>query len=369
MTHIKKPASASIPPGIVSISDYEKSARDYMRHDIAEYVYSGSGDEQTLYRNRYGFQNYQIYNRVLADFSESNTSVQLFGKTLAHPFILAPVAHQGLVHPDGERATAMAANAMQTPMIISSLSNIPVEEITAQKGNYWFQLYWQGNRVATLSLLKRALEAGVEVIVITLDAAVSGVRNRPQRAGFFLPEALCEANLSDLPPPAPRTLEPDQSPALHGFMQDTPGVEDLLWLREQTNLPLLAKGVTHPADAVRLMNIGFDGIIVSNHGGRTLDGMPAAIDCIAPIRKAVGAEYPILFDSGIRRGTDALTALALGANAVCIGRPQMWGLAVAGAAGVAHCIRIFQEELEIAMALSGCPSITDITSEIFWASN
>ena len=164
MTHIKKPASATIPQGIISISDYESAARDRMRHDIAEYIYSGSADEQTLYRNRYGFQNYPIYNRVLGDFSNADTSIQLFGKTLVHPFILAPVAHQGLVHPDGERATAMAADAMHTPMIISSLSNIPVEQITAQKGTYWFQLYWQGSRTTTLALLKKAIAAGDEVL-------------------------------------------------------------------------------------------------------------------------------------------------------------------------------------------------------------
>ncbi|MEK9714160.1 MAG: alpha-hydroxy acid oxidase, partial [Thalassolituus sp.] len=207
MTHIKKPASATIPQGVISISDYESAARDRMRHDIAEYIYAGSADEQTLYRNRYGFQNYPIYNRVLADFSNADTSIPLFGKILPHPFLLAPVAHQGLVHPDGERATAMAANAMQTPMIISSLSNIPVEQITAQEGTFWFQLYWQGERVRTKTLLEKAIAAGVEAIVITLDAAVSGVRNRAQRAGFYLPETLSEANLTDLPRSAPRTLE------------------------------------------------------------------------------------------------------------------------------------------------------------------
>lgn len=369
MSHILKPALDSIPAGIISLDDYEKSAREFIRHDILEYINGGVADDRSLHVNRNVFQNYRLYNRVFNSFTETDTTVTLFNKTHPHPIFLAPVAHQGLVHPEAELATAAAASAMQAPMIISSLSNTPVADVSSQASTAWFQLYWQTNRRATSALLNNAIKAGCEAIVITLDAPVSGVRNRAQRAGFSLPAGLTEINLRDLPLPPPRVLNAEDSPVLHGLMQDAPTVEDLRWLRKQTDLPLLAKGISHPSEAQTVTDLGFDGLIISNHGGRTLDNMPSPPELIPAIRRVIGPDIPLLLDSGIRRGTDIITALALGADAVCIGRPQMWGLAVAGALGVAHSVKILKEEMEIAMALTGSPTLTALTPDIFFSEN
>jgi len=363
MTHILQPALTAIPPDLVCLTDYEKAARDFIRHDILEYINGGVADDSTRVNNTRAFDDLTLYNRILADFSQPSTRTQLFNTPLAHPIILAPVAHQQLVHPDGECATAAAAAAMNTPMIVSSLSNQPLQDIAAQGAHWWFQLYWQPSLEANQALLKRAIDAGCEAIVVTLDAPVSGLRNRAQRAGFQLPDHVQEINLSGLPAAPVRTLNPGDSRVLHGFMQDAPSRDNLAQLRQWTDLPLLAKGLSHPEDARALQALGFDGLIVSTHGGRTLDGLPAAIHNLPRIRAAC-PDLPILMDSGIRRGTDVLKALALGADAVCIGRPQMWGLAVAGALGVAHCLKILQEELEVAMALTGCATLEHITDAV-----
>lgn len=372
MTHIQTQALSHIPSDIVSLGDYERVAADFIRRDILEYINGGVADDSTLSANRSVFDQLKLYNRIISNFSSdscsdngnASTHTELFGRTLTHPLLLSPVAHQQLVHPQGELATAEAARAMNTPMIISTLSNTPLAQIAKTAERSWFQLYWQPHREANLALIKQAEDAGCEAIVITLDAPVNGLRNRAQRAGFRLPDSINEVNLMGLPQAPARELNPGDSIVLKGFMADAPNMEDLHWLRQQTSLPLLAKGVSHPADAKQLMQLGFNGLIISNHGGRTLDTLPASIDLLPAIRQAVGKDVPLLLDSGIRRGTDVIKALALGANAVCIGRPQMWGLAVAGALGVAHCLKILKEEIEVSMALCGCANIKNITPDI-----
>lgn len=361
-THILRPALDHIPADIVSVSDYERCAPAFMRDDIQAYINGGAADEITLRRNALAFAELQLVNRVFGDFSAANTRTTVAGQELQSPLLLAPVAHQRLLHPLGEVATAQAANALQVPMMVSTLSSVPLEDIAAQAGQWWFQLYWQPLREANLQLIHRAVQSGARALVITLDAPVSGVRNRAQRAGFRLPEGVQEANLAALPKPAARTLRDDQSVIFHAFMQDRPGLNDLRWLREQTALPLIAKGVNHPDDALALKEIGFDGVILSNHGGRTLDSAAASIELLPDMRARVGDDFTLLLDSGVRRGTDIVKAIALGADAVCIGRPQLWALAVAGPLGVAHMLRIFQEELEMAMALCGAPTINALRS-------
>lgn len=359
--HYLQPPLSAIPADLVSASDYERYALERMSHNIAEYITSGSSDDLTLVRNRQALDALELRPQVLQRFSNPGTRVQLGADTLSWPLLLAPVAYQQLVHEQGEMATAQAAQALDTPMIISSLSSCRLEDICARHpGQCWFQLYWQENRERSLALLRRAEDAGCKAVVVTVDAPVSGMRNRPQRAGFRLPAGVAAVNLLGLPPLPARSLAPQDSVILHGLMGDAPDWDDIVWLMQQTQLPLWIKGIMNPDDAARAVALGVHGIVVSNHGGRSLDGLPATARVLPAVRQATGADYPVLFDSGIRRGSDIVKALALGANAVLLGRPQLYALSVAGALGVAHLLRTLREELEITLALCGCPQAADI---------
>ena len=355
--------TTDLPHDLVSLSDYERYAHGHLPASTLEYLSSGVADDITLGRNRHAFDQLALYNRLFGDFSQASTRIQLGDLTLPSPVLLAPVAHQQLVHPDGECATAQGAAAAGVPMICSTLSNRAFAEISTHHPHCWFQLYWQPGRAANQALIERAEASAAKAIVITLDAPVQGLRNRIQRSGFYLPDELSEGNLANLPISNPHALHPGDSVIFQGYMADRPPLEDLIWLRSQTRLPLFAKGVSHPEDAVTLKDLGFDGLIVSNHGGRTLDTLPASIELLPAIRQAVG-DLPLLLDSGIRRGSDIIKALALGANAVCIGRPQLWALAVAGPLGVAHMLKLLQQELEMNMALCGCPTVADIDERV-----
>lgn len=359
------PKLSQIPTDLVSLADYERYAEAYFPKEVWAYINGGGADEITLNQNRSAFDQIALYNRILNHFDQASTHSTLLGSRLKYPIMLAPVAYHALAHPDAELATVAAANAMQTGMIASTLSSVPMEAIAANLDQlHWFQLYFQANRHDTLGLLRRAEAAGFSAIVVTLDAVINGFRNREQRAGFALPSRVQAANLQDLTPPTSRELTPEQSIILNGIMADAPNWDDLKWLREQTSLPILIKGISHPHDAQRIMELGCQGVIVSNHGGRTLDTIPASIQLLPAIRTALGKEPIILLDSGVRRGTDVIKAIALGANAVLIGRPQLYGLAVAGSLGVAHMLRLLIEEFEISMALTGCAEINMINSDL-----
>ena len=278
--------------------------------------------------------------------------------------LLAPVAYQKLVHPDGERATAQAADALEAGFIASTMSSVSLEDIAAELSkNKWFQLYFQESREWTLSLVRRAEVAGYTALVVTVDVPINGLRNRAQRAGFALPPQVQAVNLHDMPQRSPPTLGPEQSVVFQGLMVSAPSWADLEWLGRQTPLPIIVKGIIHPDDATRVADMGLAGVVVSNHGGRTLDGLPASISALPAVRAALGPDFLVLLDSGIRRGTDIFKAIALGANAVLVGRPQVYALAVAGALGVAHMLRLLREELEVTMALTGCPTLASINSE------
>jgi 4-hydroxymandelate oxidase len=351
---------SSIPRDIVCLDDYQRHAKLHLSPAIYEYIASGAGDDITLHRNQSRFRDIELHNRVLQNFSQASTKIHLLGRSYPTPIVLAPVAYQRLVHPAGERATAQAADAMNTPMVTSTLASVPISEITASnRAGNWFQLYLQTKPEDTLALLRRAEKTGYEAIVVTVDAVVSGLRNRPQRAGFELPADVSAVNCEGFDTDS-LTLIGGDSVVLNGIMARAPTWRDIEWLRSQTKLPLMVKGISHPGDALQAKVLGADAVIVSNHGGRTLDTLPATVDTLPAIRAAVGVEFPLLLDSGIRRGTDIIKALALGANAVMIGRPQMFSLAVAGALGVAHMLRLLREEFEIAMALSGCANIASI---------
>ncbi|MGE0611818.1 MAG: alpha-hydroxy acid oxidase [Hyphomicrobiales bacterium] len=355
-----------VPADAVSVLDYERHARERLPADVWAYVSGAGADGLTCRWNREAFDRIRLTGRVLEDFSGASTSSTLFGEPLDFPVVLAPVAHQKLVHPEGELAAVVGASAARAWMCVSTLASVRIEDIAREsRTTLLFQLYMQPERDATLRLVRRAEAAGCKALMVTVDAPVAGVRNEEQRAGFRLPAHARPVNLEGSARP-PVQAGPGESPVFKGLLDGAPRWSDIEWLRGETKLPLLLKGIVNPSDAERAIGCGVDGIVVSNHGGRTLDTLPASIDALARVRERVGEGVPLLLDGGVRRGTDVLKALALGASAVMIGRPLMHALAVAGAVGVAHLLTLLRAELEAAMALTGCPSVGDIGPHVLW---
>ena len=348
-----------IPADMLSLADYAGAAGERLSPAVRAWLENGSGGEQALRANATAFDAYHIANRLLVDCRHGSTATMVLGHRLAHPVLLAPIGFQQLVHPQGE--VAMAAGALDTVMIASSMASTPLEEIgAAAAGPFWFQLYLQPERRQTSALLRRAEAAGATAIMVTLDVPVKPLSLAAQKAGFRLPEAVEAVNLRGFLPDAPVTVPPGESMILRGMMRYAPLPDDLRWLRQQTSLPIIAKGVTHRDDATQLLALGMDALAVSNHGGRALECAPPALHMLPGIRAAVGPDVPLLLDGGIRCGADVLKALALGANAVMIGRPAMHGLAVAGSLGVAHLLQLLRDDLALVMALAGAPAIGDI---------
>ena len=370
MTHKSLPPLQrhAIPSGIVSLADHEERARQQLDDNAWAYFSGGAADEITLRANPAAWSQLPLQPRVLRALVGGHTRTTLLGRTLAHPILLAPVAFQCLAHPDGERATAFAAAALGAGLVLSTQSSTPVEVVAQAlrgdpgSGPLWFQLYLQHDRGFTRSLVQRAEAAGCEALVLTVDAPASGVRDRERRAQFRLPPGISAVHLAGLAPsPAPQ-LAPGQSALFDALLHQAPTWDDVQWLQSITRLPVLLKGILHPDDARQAATLGVAGLIVSNHGGRTLDTAPATAAVLPQVVQAVRAidnSLPVLVDGGIRRGTDVLKAMALGASAVLVGRPAIHGLANAGAAGVAHVLRLLRDELEVAMALTGCATLAD----------
>ena len=365
MTQI--PARHTIPPGLVTLADHELHARTQLDDNAWAYFSGGAADEISLRANRSAWDALPLWPRVLRPLAGGHTRVPLLGRTLAHPILLAPVAFQRLAHPDGELAMAYAAAALGAGVVLSTQASVSLESVAQAvlpdpgRGPLWFQLYLQPDRGFTQALVQRAEAAGYEALVLTVDAPTSGVRDRERRAGFRLPPGVGPVNLAGLQAPASPPLSPGQSALFDGLLHHAPTWDDIAWLRSITRLPVLLKGVLHPADARQAVSVGAAGLIVSNHGGRTLDTAPATATALPRVVQAVGGAVPVLVDGGIRRGTDVLKAMALGASAVLVGRPAVWGLANAGAAGVAHVLRLLRDELEVAMALTGCATLAEAT--------
>lgn len=340
-------------PALSSAAAYEGLAA--ARLSPAAWDYLSAGAPSVLQANRRAFDAVTLTPRVLADVGGGHTRLQLFGQTLAHPILLAPVAYQRWFHPQGEQGSVLAAASQGGVAVVSSLASQPLErivaELTSDLPRPWFQLYWQGSREATARLLARAEAAGYAAIVFTVDAPVKA-------ATATLPPEVRAVNLEAEPSPA--ELAQGGSVVFDGWMARAPTWDDLAWLRAATRLPLLLKGVLHSEDAARALDHGVDGLIVSNHGGRVFAAAPASLDALPAIIERSAGRVPVLLDSGVRSGTDVLRALHLGATAVLVGRPYLWGLAVAGALGVAHVIRLLRDELELAMALAGCARLADI---------
>lgn len=343
---------AKPPLEINTAKDYAARAEKLLPSDIWEYLQSSAGKSSNSYANCTAFDEIRLIPRPLANVAGGNTECKLFGRSFKHPLILAPIAYQRLFHADGEIGSALAAAAQGGQMTVSSLASQNLESIIeAAQQPLWFQLYWQQDRPSTLRLAKRALSAGYNAVVFTVDAPV-------KQAVINLPSEIQAVNLET---PISLNRKPSgESLVFDGWMQQAPTWEDLSWLRNQIKVPLIVKGIMHPVDAERCISLGCEGIVVSSHGGRVLDGAPPSLHVLPEIVKVVKNKGHILFDSGIRSGQDAFRALLLGAEAVFIGRPYIWGLAASGAMGVAHVIKLMRDELEMTMALCGHKNLEDI---------
>ncbi len=354
----------AIPAYIQTIHDYQQQAQRHVPEDVWGYLNGGAMHELSVQNNCQQFQNIQLIPRHLNDLTQGNTRFHLFGLEYPHPIFLAPIGHQALFHPQAEAASALAAEVMQSNIILSTFSNTAMDELTHHNPYKWFQLYWQGSREKSLALIKQAEQSGYRALVITVDAPHVGIRDRERKLFFQLPKDMQH-------PHTPTHLSfPDVSPSesqlFQGLMQIAPKWSDIAWVIANTQLPVILKGILHPADAQKALDYGVAGIIVSNHGGRIVDTTISPLVALEKIRAIVPADYPVLFDGGIRRGTDVFKAIALGANAVLIGRPYIYGLATAGALGVAHVIRMLKEEFEITMALMGTATIKDINQDYIY---
>ncbi|MEZ5705812.1 MAG: alpha-hydroxy acid oxidase [Burkholderiaceae bacterium] len=353
----------ALPQDVVTLADHEALANRLLSRQTQAYFDGGAADEITLRANAQAWQRIPLHPRVLRSVAGGHTRVDLLGRTLAHPILVAPMAYQGLAHPHAEQATALAASALDAGMVLSTQANTPLEQVAtlvlseATHGPLWFQLYLLPDRNFVRELVRRVEAAGFEALVLTVDAPVQGPRDRERRAGHRRPSHLQPVNLAGRVVPPLKPLRDGQSKLFDDLMTHAPSWDDVAWLRSITRLPVLLKGVTHPLDARQALDCGVQGLIVSNHGGRTLDTMPPTAELLPPIVQAVDSRIPVLVDGGIRRGTDVLKAMALGASAVLVGRPILHGLTNAGAAGVAHVIRLLRDELEIAMALCGCATL------------
>jgi 4-hydroxymandelate oxidase len=349
----------------VAIEDFEEVARQRLDAMTYAYVAGGAGDEISLRRNRAAFDALLLKPRVLRDVSRIDTTVELFGRTLLSPILLAPAAYHRLLHPDGELATARGAGAAGVPLVVSSLSNATVEEIAAvATAPLWFQLYVQTDRAFTRDLVQRAEAAGCQAICITVDTPVLGSRRREIRAGFRLPEGLDRANLRGRE--GATAAHFDESGVYSAVLDAAMTWEAIDWVRGFAKVPILLKGILAPEDARLAVEHGVDGIVVSNHGARNLDTTPATIEALPHVAAAVGGRLPVLLDGGVRRGTDVVKALALGARAVLVGRPYLWALAAAGPQGVEKVVEMLRTELLAAMALCGLPSLAAIDAAALW---
>lgn len=347
---------------VVTLDDWELLAKEKLDPMAYAYLVGGAGDEVTLRGNIEGFARIRLRPRMLVDVSAIDTSTVLFGQKLKLPVLLAPVAYQKLIHPDGELESVRGANAAGVTFVASTSATTSVEDIAREASiPPWFQLYGSHDRAFTKDLVDRARESGCPVLCFTVDAPVRGQRDRDTRVGFRLPAGIERPNFRDLNPAARAG-----NPRAEGRSIYSPNLDPKLdwdyleWLVSIAKMPVLLKGLVISEDAVRAVKAGAHGIVVSNHGGRVIDTVTPAIEALPEIVEAVEGRVPVLLDGGVRRGTDVIKAIALGASAVMIGRPYLYALATGGAEGVRLCVDVLHREIEMAMAACGRPTIASI---------
>jgi len=355
-----------IPPDTLSLEDYQRLFIERVDPAIAAYIDGFAADGITARANAAAFARVSLVPRPLRSLKGATTQLNLLGHTLLTPILIAPMAYHQLIHPEGEKATAKAASLTGHLMSVSTQSSVKLEDIAdEEQAHLWFQLYPRRHLHESYDLIDRATRSGYRGIIVTVDAPVSGVRNGEQRAGFRLPDGISAVNLEGYGREEILAPRPG-SPIFQGMLDHALDWDMLKLLVEYSKLPLIVKGIIHADDAAHAVELGCAGIIVSNHGGRVLDTQPATLDLLPPIIRRVGDRVPVLLDGGIRRGTDIVKALALGAKAVLIGRPVLHALAVGGVQGVIHMLTLLQTEFEMAMALCGCARVEQIGSDLIW---
>ena len=357
-------------PQLINLADFERAAEAALDPMAWHYYRAGAGDERTLRENRAAFERRRLLPRVLVDVERRSLATTVLGRPVGWPVLVAPMALQGLACSDCEAATARAAAAMDTVLCVSTLSNLSLEQVraAAPDARQWFQLYVQRDRGVTAELVTRAAAAGYEALVVTVDAPLLGRREGAVRHGLRLPPHLVLGNFPlDVGAAmlAHRTAG-ESSLAAHFAVTSDPTVtwRDLAWLRGLSPLPVVLKGVLRADDASRAADAGAAAVVVSNHGGRQLDGAVASLDALPAIVAAAGERLEVLMDGGIRRGTDVMIALALGARAVLLGRPVLWGLTVGGEAGAARVLELLRDEVDLALALAGCTSPAEVGPDL-----
>lgn len=353
-------AAAAGLESLLNLDDVETRAQALLSPAVWNFIAGGAADELTLRWNRERFQDLRLRPRVLRDLGSLDTATQLFGQRMPLPLLLAPTAGHRYTHPEGELATARGAASLGVTMVLSSGTHTPVEDVIAAGGRpVWYQLYVLKDRGLTRALVERVQAAGASALCLTVDSPLDGPRYRQQRSPLEIPPGVTYPHLAG-------AREPASIQTLDQVVPADLTWKDVEWLRSITRVPLLLKGIMDPRDALTGLAAGADGIIVSNHGGRCLDTQPATIEALPAVAAAVAGQAPVLVDGGVRRGTDIVKALALGASAVLVGRPYVYGLALAGDAGVAHVIKLLRNELRMAMALLGCPDLAAIDREVLW---
>jgi lactate 2-monooxygenase len=361
-------------PGLpISAAQLQERARETMSAEAYGYVAGGAGSERTMQANLDAFERWRIVPRMLRDVSQRDLATSVLATAMPAPLMLAPVGVQSIVHPDAELAAARAAASLGLPFVLSTAASHSIEQVADAMGgsSRWYQLYWPRDRDLASSFVERAERAGYGAVVLTLDTWFLGWRPR-DLANAYLPFLKGEGVANYFSDPVFRAAldkppEEDPGPAIghwaYQFANPTVTWADIEWLRGQTRLPIVLKGIVHAEDARRAVDAGVDGVLVSNHGGRQVDGSIGALDALPSIRAAVPGGLALLFDSGVRSGADVFKALALGADAVCIGRPYVWGLALDGQAGVEHVLRCLLAELDLTLALSGYTTLAQVTGE------
>nr|XP_057905949.1 hydroxyacid oxidase 1 [Doryrhamphus excisus] len=358
----------------VCVSDFEVEAKKVLPKAVYDYYRSGAEEETTLADNVAAFKRWRLIPRVLRDVSSVDLSLSVLGQQLSMPLCVAATAMQRMAHPDGETATARACQAMGTGMMVSSWATSSIEEVMSAmttspgaEGVLWLQLYIYKDREITLSLVRRAEEAGYKAIFVTVDTPYLGRRLADMRNCFKLPSHLRLSNFStDSLAFSESDYGSDSGLAVYVAKAIDPTLswDDINWLKKHTHLPVIVKGIINGEDAALAVKHGVDGILVSNHGARQLDGVPATLDVLEEVVGAVEGRCDVYLDGGVRRGTDIIKALALGAKAVFIGRPVLWGLACGGEQGVIKVLQLLKDELTLAMALAGCRSLSEVSRSL-----
>lgn len=358
----------------VSYEELEIAANDLLSEAPFYYIAGGAGNERSMKENRQAFDKWKIVPRMLCNVAERDISINLFGKKYQTPLLFAPIGVQTIVQPEGEYLSAKAAAELKIPFVTSTASTYSLEKVSKVMGDSpkWYQLYWSSDFEISASMVKRAEESGYEAIVITLDTPLMGWREKDiehaylpflqgQGIGNFLEDPVFRSRLN-------KTPEEDPQSAIllwtRIFGNASLTWEDLSFIRKQTNLPILLKGILHPEDAKLALEYGMDGIIVSNHGGRQVDGTISSLDALVSINEVIKGEFPVLMDSGIRRGADVYKALALGASAVLIGRPYIYGLTLGGKDGVIQVMKNLLADFDLTMALSGQKCIGELNPSL-----